>query len=235
MFERNFMNKIISVKNLHKIYKTKELETPVLRGIDLEVSEGEFLGIMGKSGAGKSTLMYQIGLLDHPTSGEIILNSINTEELTTEERTDVRLSTLGYVFQDYALIPELTAFENVMIPLLMQGKSTEEAKDIAGKILARVGLVNRITNKPSQLSGGEQQRVSVARALAHEPKILFADEPTANLDSVSGASIIELFKDLHIKGQTIVMVTHEEEYAKYCDRIIYLEDGKIVGENIQKQ
>jgi len=225
---------MISIKNLHKSYKTKDLETTVLRGIDLDVKEGEFLGIMGKSGAGKSTLMYQIGLLDHPTSGEIILNGINAEKLSTEERTNLRLSTFGYVFQDYALIPELSAGENVMIPLLMQGKSFSEAKNIAMNVLSRVGLSHRISNKPSQLSGGEQQRVSIARAVAHNPKILFADEPTANLDSVSGQSVIELFKDLHSKGQTIVMVTHEEEYSKYCNRIIYIEDGKIVRQIIQK-
>lgn len=221
---------MIKVKNLTKKYMTKHLETQVLKGIDLEVREGEFLGIMGKSGAGKSTLMYQIGLLDHPSSGEIILNGINTESLTTEERTQMRLTELGYVFQDYALIPELTASENVMIPILMQGNGIPEAQKIAKNILEKVGLGNRIDNKPSQLSGGEQQRVSIARAMAHEPKILFADEPTANLDTLSGNSIIELFKELNSKGQTIVMVTHEEEYAKYCDRIVYLEDGKIVRE-----
>lgn len=221
---------MIQVKHLFKTYTTKDIETPVLRDIYLEVKEGEFLAIMGKSGAGKSTLMYQIGLLDHPTSGEIILNNINTEQMTTEERTQMRLSELGYVFQDYALIPELTAVENVMIPLLMKGLSKIEARKISVDMLARIGLSNRIDNKPSQLSGGEQQRVSIARATAHNPKILFADEPTANLDTASGYSIMELFKDLHKEGQTIVMVTHEEEYTKYSDRIIYLEDGKIVRE-----
>ncbi|MBP6060618.1 MAG: ABC transporter ATP-binding protein [Candidatus Pacebacteria bacterium] len=221
---------IITIKNLEKIYKTKDVETKVLRGVDLEVKAGEFLGIMGKSGAGKSTLMYQIGLLDHPTSGEIIIDGVNTENLSTQERTDLRLSELGYVFQDYALIPELTALENVMIPLLMKGLDRPEAEEISRKILERVDLPNRTMNKPSQLSGGEQQRVSIARAMAHEPKILFADEPTANLDTVSGQSVIKLFQDLHDKGQTIVMVTHEEEYAKFCDRIVYLEDGKIVRE-----
>jgi len=221
---------MIKVKDLYKTFSNKHTETQVLKGINLEVPKGEFLGIMGKSGAGKSTLMYQISLLDHPTKGEIVLNDISTESLSTEERTQLRLSTLGYVFQDYALIPELSASENVMIPLLMQNKSLEDAKKIAENILNKVGLSHRTDNKPSQLSGGEQQRVSIARAMAHEPKILFADEPTANLDSVSGNSIIELFRDLHQKGQTIVMVTHEEEYAKYCDRIVYLEDGKIVKE-----
>jgi putative ABC transport system ATP-binding protein len=221
---------MIKIKNLTKTYTTKDIETPVLRGIDLDVKEGEFLAIMGKSGAGKSTLMYQIGLLDHPTSGEIVLNDTNTEQMSTEERTQMRLSELGYVFQDYALIPELTAAENVMIPLLMKGLSKVEAREVAKNMLERIGLLSRIDNKPSQLSGGEQQRVSIARATAHNPKILFADEPTANLDTASGYSIMELFKDLHKEGQTIVMVTHEEEYTKFCDRIVYLEDGKIVRE-----
>ena len=224
---------IISIKNLTKSFQTKDVETKVLRGIDLEVKEGEFLGIMGKSGAGKSTLMYQIGLLDHPTGGEIVIAGVNTEALATEERTQMRLSDLGYVFQDYALIPELSALENVMIPLLMKGLTDQDARDTSRKILERVELLHRVDNKPSQLSGGEQQRVSIARAMAHKPKILFADEPTANLDTASGHSVIQLFQDLHKAGQTIIMVTHEEEYSKYCDRIVYLEDGKIVREVIQ--
>ncbi len=226
---------IIEIKNLYKTYTTKHTETRVLRGINLEVAEGEFLGIMGKSGAGKSTLMYQIGLLDHPTSGEIILNNVNTESLSMEERTEMRLSALGYVFQDYALLPEMSAVENVMIPLLMKGKSKEESRKISKVMLEKVGLSKRIENKPSELSGGEQQRVSIARAMAHNPKILFADEPTANLDSASGRSIIELFEELHESGQTIVMVTHEDEYAKYCNRIVYLEDGEIVRETLHKK
>lgn len=227
------MKNIISIKNLTKTYKTKEIETLVLRGIDLEVPEGQFLGIMGKSGAGKSTFMYQIGLLDHPTGGEIILNGVNTEKLSTVERTNMRLNDLGYVFQDYALIPELTASENVMIPLLMKGMDTQEATKVSSDVLTKVGLGHRIDNKPSQLSGGEQQRVSIARAMAHDPKILFADEPTANLDSASGHSVIGLFQELHKNGQTIIMVTHEEEYVKFCDRIVYLEDGKIVRDTLK--
>ncbi len=221
---------MITIKNLTKTYKTKHTEMTVLRGIDLEIADGEFLGIMGKSGAGKSTLMYQIGLLDHPSSGNIRIDGVDTETLSNDERTDMRLSTLGYVFQDYALIPELTAKENIMIPLLMQGKSKEESSKISIDTLHKVGLPNKENNLPSQLSGGEQQRVSIARAMAHNPKILFADEPPANLDTISGTNIIELFKELHEQGQTIVMVTHEEEYAKYCDRVIFLEDGKMTRE-----
>lgn len=221
---------MIQVKNLTKTYKNGPLETHVLKGINLSISSGEFVAIMGKSGAGKSTLMYQISLLDEPTTGEIIVDGEKVLELSNKERTKFRLDRLGYVFQDYALVPELTASENVLIPLLMKGQSMEQGKITALKALTEVGLSHREDNRPSQLSGGEQQRVSIARAIAENPKILFADEPTANLDSASGNHIIEVLRDLNKKGQTIVMVTHEKEYTLYCDRIIHLEDGKIVRE-----
>ncbi len=221
---------MIQVKNLTKTYKNGPLETHVLKGINLSISSGEFVAIMGKSGAGKSTLMYQISLLDEPTTGEIIVDGEKVLELSNKERTKFRLDRLGYVFQDYALVPELTASENVLIPLLMKGQSMDQAKVTALKALTEVGLSHREDNRPSQLSGGEQQRVSIARAIAENPKILFADEPTANLDSASGNHIIEVLRDLNKKGQTIVMVTHEKEYTLYCDRIIHLEDGKIVRE-----
>lgn len=222
---------MITVKDLFKTYINKEIETPVLRGIDFDVERGDFMAIMGKSGAGKSTLLYQISLLDHPTSGEIQIEGINTEKLSHDERIAMRLFTLGYVFQDYALIPEFTALENVMIPILMQGKSRRDAEKISKETLEKVGLGHRVDNLPSRLSGGEQQRVSIARAIAHNPKILFADEPTANLDTLSGNSIIELFRELNKSGQTIVMVTHEDEYTKYCNRVLYIEDGKILKEH----
>ncbi len=221
---------MIQVKNLTKTYKNGPLETHVLKGINLSISSGEFVAIMGKSGAGKSTLMYQISLLDEPTTGDIIVDGEKVLELSNKERTKFRLDRLGYVFQDYALVPELTASENVLIPLLMKGQSMDQAKVTALKALTEVGLSHREDNRPSQLSGGEQQRVSIARAIAENPKILFADEPTANLDSASGNHIIEVLRDLNKKGQTIVMVTHEKEYTLYCDRIIHLEDGKIVRE-----
>ncbi len=221
---------MITIKNLTKTYTNGKLETHVLKGIDLEVKSGEFVAIMGKSGAGKSTLMYQMSLLDEPTSGSIVVDGEEVLELSNKERTRFRLDRLGYVFQDYALVPELTASENVLVPLLMKGQSQDEAKKTAIKALTEVGLSHRENNRPSQLSGGEQQRVSIARAIAEDPKILFADEPTANLDSASGNHIIEVLRDLNKKGQTIVMVTHEKEYTLYCDRIIYLEDGKITRE-----
>lgn len=221
---------MITIKNLTKTYTNGKLETHVLKGIDLEIQKGEFVAIMGKSGAGKSTLMYQMSLLDEPTTGEIIVDGEEVLKLSNKKRTRFRLDRLGYVFQDYALVPELTASENVLVPLLMKGKSPENSKVIALRALTEVGLAHRANNRPSQLSGGEQQRVSIARAIAEDPKILFADEPTANLDSASGNHIIEVLRDLNKKGQTIVMVTHEKEYTLYCDRIIRLEDGKIVGE-----
>ncbi len=195
--------------------------------MSLQVASGEFVAIIGPSGAGKSTLLYLCGLLDHPTSGKIIINSVDTERLTSDERTAFRLHNLGYVFQDYALLPELTALENVMVPLLMRGLNANAASEKAEHTLEKVGLKGHSYKLPSQMSGGQQQRVSIARAIADNPKILFADEPTANLDSASSREVLETFLELHEKGQTIVMVTHEQEYAKLAKRIIELKDGQI--------
>lgn len=219
---------MITVKNITKTFKNGDVETHVLKGIDVQINSGEFVAIMGKSGAGKSTLMYQMSLLDHPTTGEIIVDGHNVTNLTHDQRTQFRLDNLGYIFQDYALVPELTALENIMVPLLMQGKTDEQAVAIARESLKKIDLGHRENNLPSQLSGGEQQRVSIARAVAHHPKILFADEPTANLDNVSSEAVMNIFKSLHAQGQTIVMVTHEKEYTVYCDRVIHISDGQVV-------
>ncbi len=219
---------MITAQNLTKTYTTGNIETHVLKGVSLDIKEGEFVAIMGKSGAGKSTLLYQLSLLDTPTSGSIVLDGTSTELLTDQEKTRFRLKRLGYVFQEYALVPELTAVENIVMPLLMRGIDMKEARIMAQESLDRIGMGHRYTNKPSQLSGGEQQRVSIARAVCHKPKILFADEPTANLDTVSSESVMQVFRDLHAEGQTIVMVTHEPEYTKWCDRVIYLQDGQII-------
>ncbi|MFZ2151813.1 MAG: ABC transporter ATP-binding protein [Minisyncoccia bacterium] len=219
---------MITVRNLVKIFQEGEVVTHVLKGVDLTIQTGEFVAIMGRSGAGKSTLLYQVSLLDHPSSGAVTIDEVEVTALSTTERTQYRLNNLGYVFQDYALIPELTAKENVALPLLMQGFSKEKAYKKALEVLASIGLADRANNLPSKLSGGQQQRVSIARAVAHDPKILFADEPTANLDSESGQMVMNLFQELHKKGQTIVMVTHEEEYGKLADRIVRLSDGQVV-------
>ena len=222
---------IIQAKNIHRKFGSGDLITHVLKGIDVTIMQGEFVAIMGKSGAGKSTLMYQLSVLDTPTEGEILIDEVDIVNLSEKEQTEFRLNTLGYVFQDYALVPDLSARENIMMPLLMRGDAWSIAEEKADKSLDAVDLAGKYNNLPAELSGGEQQRVAIARAIASEPKIIFADEPTANLDSVSSQNIIDLMTKLHRdKNQTIVMVTHEKEYAASCDRIIYIEDGKITNE-----
>jgi putative ABC transport system ATP-binding protein len=221
---------MIEVKNLTKTYSNGMVETTVLRDISLVINQGEFVSIIGPSGAGKSTLMYQISLLDEPTSGKIIIDSDDMGMRSGVEKTNYRLNNLGYVFQDYALLPELTAAENVMVPLLMQGMDKADAFTKSVAVLERIGLKERINNLPSQLSGGQQQRVSIARAIAHNPKILFADEPTANLDTKTSREILETFIELNNKGQTIIMVTHEQEFARVSKRIIELKDGMVVSD-----
>ena len=183
---------------------------------------------MGRSGAGKSTLLYQMSLLDDPTSGEIIIDGNDAHLMSSEAKTKFRLLNCGYVFQDYALLPELTALDNVVLPILMQNVEKLKAYEKARDSLKRVGLSHRLNNLSSQLSGGEQQRVSIARAIAHKPKILFADEPTANLDNESSATIMEIFKELHKEGQTIIMVTHEEPYSKMTEKIVRIDDGRVI-------
>lgn len=223
-------NTIITTKNLVKTFIDGDRETRVLKGVDVEIKKGEFVAIMGRSGAGKSTMLYQVGLLDTPTSGEIMIDGVDIHNLTEEQRIDFRLSKLGYVFQDYALLPDLTARENVALPLLMQGIDKAVAYKRADEVLDSVGLEGKYENTPPKLSGGQQQRVSIARALAHNPAILFADEPTANLDIESSMRVLKIFQEIHAKGQTIVMVTHEAEYARVADRVITMVDG-VVHEN----
>ena len=208
----------------------------MLKGISLKVERGQWISIMGRSGAGKSTLMYQMSLLDDPTSGEVIIDGKDASQMSHEEKTTFRLNEFGYVFQDYALVPELNAIENVALPLLMQGIDEEKAYKDSAESMRKVKLPD-IThdNLPSQLSGGEQQRVSISRAIAHCPRILFADEPTANLDSESAKAVMSIFGELHKQGQTIIMVTHEEEYGRLADRLIRLRDGEIISDEMLKK
>lgn len=221
---------IIKAVNIHRQFGKGDLIAHILKGIDMAVTEGEFLAIMGKSGAGKSTLLYQLSALDTPSEGQITIAGMNLGDMSEQEQTNFRLNNLGYVFQDYALVPDLSARENVMIPLLMRGLSWAEAKSTADNSIDSVGMAGKYNNLPAELSGGEQQRIAVARAIAGKPKILFADEPTANLDSVSGGQVIDLLGKLNKESNlTIVMVTHELEYTKYCNRIINMEDGKITS------
>ena len=225
---------MINVKNVTKDFINGTVVTHVLRGVDLEIPDGQFVAIVGPSGAGKSTLMYQMGLLDTPSSGAIFVDEQEVSALDDTAAIQYRLENFGFVFQDYALIPELTALENVTLLGLMQGVDYEIVKKEAAAILGSFNLSNQIDHLPSQLSGGEQQRVSVARAIIKKPKILFADEPTASLDSDMSAQVMEVFLELNKKGQTIVMVTHEEEYAAMADRIVRVKDGQIVGDKMLK-
>ncbi len=220
----------IDVKNLVKSFHDGDRVTRVLKGITLSIDDGSFVAIIGRSGAGKSTFMYQMSLLDEPSEGDVIVEGRSTNEMTNAEETKFRLEKFGYVFQDYALVPELTAVENVALPLLMQGLPRERALADARAALTRVNLEAHLAQLPSQLSGGEQQRVSIARAIAHLPKVLFADEPTANLDRESSDGVMHIFGELHDAGQTIIMVTHELEYAHAAERIIRLDDGVVVSD-----
>ena len=220
---------MIEAKNLFKKFDSGDSQVVALDNVSFSVKKGEFIAVTGKSGSGKSTLLYQLGLLDHPTSGDVVIDGVDTGKLSSDDRTWFRLYYLGYVFQDYAVLPSLTALENVSLPLLMQGVVPALAVEKAKAALERVGLGHRVNNLPSQLSGGEQQRVAIARAISHDPKIIFADEPTANLDTETSRAVLQCFLDLHKEGQTIIMVTHEPEYAALADRIFKLKDGQIVS------
>jgi len=220
-------NVIILVENLKKIYPGK-IPTEAIKGISFVIEKNEFVAIMGRSGSGKSTLLHQLGLLDTPTEGQIFIDDIDVLRFSDSKKTMYRLERLGYVFQEYALISELTALENVFLPALALGGNQDGYKKRAEEMLAVVGLGERLEHYPNELSGGEQQRVAVARALINRPEILFADEPCANLDSISSKVILELFRKLNTElGQTIVMVTHEPEDKKFVDRVIWMKDGLI--------
>ncbi len=221
---------ILSTSNLFKSYVVGSVKTDVLRGIDLEIKEGEFVAITGRSGSGKSTLLYILSLLDEPTSGEVYFEGCNLKDFSEGKSSFCRLHNYGFVFQDYALLPELTAMENVKIPLMMVSENWDDVDDISTKMLKQVGLGERVNNYPSQLSGGEKQRVAIARAIVNNPRVVFADEPTANLDSKRADEIIELIVKLKEKEITVILVTHEKKYLKKADRIIEIMDGKIKQE-----
>jgi putative ABC transport system ATP-binding protein len=227
---------MIRVQKLLKKFSMGETELVALKTLTFDVPTGQFLAITGRSGAGKSTLLYNISLLDKPTAGAIIIDSKDVATLTDRQRVFFRLNNFGFIFQDYALLPSLTAIENVMLPLFMQGIPQKEAIHNAKLALEKVELGDRLDNLPNQLSGGQQQRVSIARSIVHNPKILFADEPTANLDTQSSQTILDIFLKLNKNAHlTIVMVTHELDYAKLADRRIELLDGAIINDTLQKK
>jgi putative ABC transport system ATP-binding protein len=221
---------LIKLDAVTKVFYTDEVETHALSGIHLEITRGEYLSIAGPSGCGKSTLLSLIGLLDSPTEGEYWLKSEPVAKLSISDRCRIRNREIGFIFQAFNLIGDLTVYENIELPLTYRGMSAAERKKRVQGALERVGMAHRMKHYPAQLSGGQQQRVAVARALVGEPSILLADEPTGNLDSKNGEAVMELLRELHRSGATICMVTHDQRYASHAERTVHLFDGRIVEE-----
>lgn len=223
---------MIRTNNLQKVFRTEDVETTALNQVEISIKEGEFVAIMGPSGCGKSTLLNILGLLDNASGGEYYLNGKEVAHLSEKERTKYRKGIIGFVFQSFNLIDELNVYENIELPLLYMGMSSTERKERVNKAMKRMAISHREKHFPQQLSGGQQQRVAIARAVVADPKIIFADEPTGNLDSRNGQEVMSLLSELNKEGTTIVMVTHSKHDAGYADRIINLFDGKIVNEVI---
>jgi len=223
------MEELILIDNIHKVYKMDSVETVALNGVTLTINRGDFKAIMGPSGSGKSTMMHIIGCLDRPTAGRVLWEGSDVSKLSDDELAMIRNRKIGFVFQSFYLLPRYTALQNVELPLIYRGIPPRERREKARRLLELVGLGDRIDYRPTQLSGGQQQRIAIARALAVEPVILLADEPTGNLDSKSSHVIMELISELHRQGLTIVLVTHEPDIASYAREIVRMADGKIVG------
>src|SRR5256714_1326075 len=224
---------LIQLDGVTKVFVTDEVETHALAGIHIDIKKGEYVSIAGPSGCGKSTLLAILGLLDSPTDGTYVLNSKAVQNLKLSERARIRNREIGFIFQAFNLIGDLTVYENVELPLTYRGMPGVERKKRVHEALERVGMSHRVKHYPSQLSGGQQQRVAVARALAGDPSILLADEPTGNLDSTNGEAVMELLRELHRGGATIWMVTHDPRYAAHADRTFHLFDGRIVEESVE--
>lgn len=220
---------LIKTENLWKVYEigNEKVQVQALRGVDLEVKKGEYLAIMGPSGSGKSTLMNLIGCLDTPTQGKYYLNSRLVSQMNDDELAFIRNKEIGFVFQTFNLLPRATALHNVELPLIYNGTESKERLEKARKALKMVDLEDRVTHKPNELSGGERQRVAIARAIVNNPSLILADEPTGNLDTVTGTDIMKLFDRLHTDGNTVIIVTHEPDIAKYADRVVHIRDGMI--------
>jgi putative ABC transport system ATP-binding protein len=225
---------LIMLDGVTKVFLTDEVETHALSGIHLQIKNGEYVSIAGPSGCGKSTLLSILGLLDTPTDGKYLLNGRPVETLSLSERARVRNREIGFIFQAFNLIGDLTVYENVELPLTYRGLPSSDRKKMVHEALEKVGMSHRTKHYPSQLSGGQQQRVAVARALAGKPSILLADEPTGNLDSKNGQAVMDLLRDLHREGATICMVTHDPRFARYAERTIHLFDGRVVEEQMEE-
>lgn len=223
---------MIKITNIEKIYRTEDIETVALNKLSLEVKEGEFVAIMGPSGCGKSTLLNILGLLDDPDGGSFLFNDTEIAKYNERKRAELRKRNIGFVFQSFNLIDELTVFENVELPLIYLNVKTSERKKKVEAVLEKMQIMHRRNHFPQQLSGGQQQRVAVARAVVNNPKLILADEPTGNLDSTNGNEVMQLLTDLNEQGTTIIMVTHSEHDARYSHRIIRLLDGQVVMENL---
>ena len=223
---------LIQIKKVNKYYINGENKLHALQDVDFHIQKGEFVSIMGSSGSGKSTMMNILGCLDREFEGEYVLDGISIREIAEKNLCKVRNQKIGFVFQSFHLLPKLSALENVELPLVYAGISKKEREERAKKMLEIVGLGTRLHHRPNELSGGQRQRVAIARALVNDPAIILADEPTGNLDSQSEKEIMNFFQELHRKGKTIVVVTHEPEVAKYTKRILYFKDGKLLGEDV---
>ncbi|MDR2911111.1 MAG: ABC transporter ATP-binding protein [Bacteroidales bacterium] len=226
---------MIKITDLEKIYRTEEVETLALNKMCLEIHENEFVAIMGPSGCGKSTLLNILGMLDEPSAGSFLFNGVEISKLNERKRSDLRKSNIGFVFQSFNLIDELTVFENVELPLIYNNVKASDRKQLVGNALEQVQMMHRRNHFPSQLSGGQQQRTAVARAVVNSPKLILADEPTGNLDSQNGSEVMEMLIQLNEKGTTIVMVTHSVHDSRYAHRIVHMLDGKTVTENFLKE
>lgn len=228
-------NKVIETSKISKVYRMGAEIINALKSIDIEILRGEYVAFMGPSGSGKSTLMNIIGCLDTPTSGKYVLNGNDVSDLTEDELAEIRNKEIGFVFQTFNLLPRASALENVAMPLIYAGYNKSDRHDKAYDVLESVGLGSRAKHKPNELSGGQRQRVAIARALVNDPSIILADEPTGNLDSKTSYEIMGLFQDLHDKGNTIIMVTHEDDIAHYAHRIVRLRDGLVESDVLNKE